>query len=202
MGYRYDEALRYESWVRFEASFLHDHAHQITDELLKTVVTTQNLEMLISKYISDRYRFVDTSTDEVTAFTDDLIGVAAGSKAATLIAASPRDNSLRQSIEYLRVGSGLYTTLFKTYKIWGDEAEKQLVRYLYDDYICNFRVKLLTGKAKHKAKEIRLWLGQHEEEIKTHPLDDYLDRSEHKLNLPLFDTMGNPIIITLDENAP
>ena len=200
MGYRYDEALRYESGVRFVASYLHDYAHQITEELLKNVVTTQDLQQLIAKYISDRYRFVDTSTSEVTAFTDDLIGVAAGSKAAALSAASPRDNTLRQSIEHLRAGSGLYATLFKAYKIWGDESEKQLLQYLYDDYVYNFKVGLLTGKDKYKAKEIRLWLQRHEEETKKHPLDDYLDRSKHKLNLPLFDIVRNPIVITVDED--
>ena len=200
MGYRYDEALQHESWVRFEASYLHDYAHQITEELLKNVATMQDLQQLIAKYISDRYRFVDTSTNEVTAFTDDLIGVAAGSKAAALSATSPRDNTLRQSIEHLRAGSGLYATLFKAYKIWGDESEKQLLRYLYDDYVYNFKVMLLTGKDKYRVKEIRLWLQRHEEETKQHPLNDYLDRSKHTLNLPLFDTMRNPIVITVDED--
>ena len=200
MGYRYDEALQHESWVRFEASYLHDYAHQITEELLKNVATTQDLQQLIAKYISDRYRFVDTSTNEVTAFTDDLIGVAAGSKAAALSAASPRDNTLRQSIEHLRAGSGLYATLFKAYKIWGDESEKQLLRYLYDDYVYNFKVMLLTGKDKYRVKEIRLWLQRHEEETKQHPLNDYLDRSKHKLNLPLFDAAGNPIVIMMGED--
>ena len=198
MGYRYDEAVQYKSWVRFEASFLHDYAHQITSELLKNSQTTQDLQKLIAKYISDRYRFVDAETGEMTAFSDDLIGVALGSKAATLIAASPRDNTLRQSIEHLRVGSGLYATLFKAYKIWGDGADRELLRYLYDDYVCNFRVKLLTGQDKYKAKEIRLWLKQHEEETKQHPLNDYLDRSRHNLNLPLFDATGKPVVITMD----
>ena len=71
---------------------------------------------------------------------------------------------MRQSIEHLRAGAGLYSTLYKAYKIWGDESEKQLLWYLYDDYVYNFKVGLLTGKDKYKAKEIRLWLKQHEEE--------------------------------------
>ena len=198
MGYRYDEALQYKGWVRFEASFMHDYAHQMTEQLLSGHMTPQDLQQWIAKHISDRYRFVDTSTNEVTAFTDDLIGIATGSKAAALIAASPRDNTLRQSIEHLRVGSGLYAVLYKAYKIWGDTADKQLLQYFYDDYIYTFKTKLLTGKDKCRAKEIRLWLQCHGEETKKYPLDDYLDRSQHNLYLPLHDATGKPVVITMD----
>ena len=198
IGYRYDEALQHESWVRFEACFLHDYAHQLSEQLLSETLSPQDLQKWIAKHISDRYRFVDSHTDEATAFSSDLVGVSLGTKAAALSSPSPRDNTLRQSIEHLRAGAGLYSTLYKAYKIWGDESEKQLLRYLYDDYVYNFKVGLLTGKDKYKAKEIRLWLKQHEEETKRHPLNDYLDRSKHRLNLPLFDAAGSPVVITMD----
>ena len=42
MGYRYDEALQHQSWVRFEASFLHDYAYQITSELLRSSTEKQH----------------------------------------------------------------------------------------------------------------------------------------------------------------
>ena len=73
-----------------------------------------------------------------------------------------------------------------------------LICVTYDDYIYSFKVALLTGKDKYKAKEIRLWLQGHEAEIKKHPLNDYLDRSRHNLNLPLFDVTGKPVVITMD----
>ena len=180
MGYRYDEALQHESWVRFEASFLHDYAHQITEQLLKNVSTTQDLQRLIAKYISDRYRFIDTSTGEVTAFSDDLIGIAAGTNAAALIAASPRDNTLRQSIEHLRSGSGLYPTMYKAYSIWGDGADRQLIEYLYDDYVYDFKIRLLTGKDEYKLREMRLWLQKHGMETAKYPIESYLERSKHE----------------------
>ena len=196
MGYRYDEALQHQSWVRFEASFLHDYAHQITSELLRS--STQDLQKLIAKYISDRYRFIDTSTGEVTAFTDDLIGIAAGVNPAALNTASPRDNTLRQSIEYLRAGSGLYATLFKTFKLWGDGADERLLKYLYDDYAYLYKAKLQMGRDKSKMREVRAWLQRHEAETKKHPLDDYLDRSEHKKYIPQYDAAGSPVVITMD----
>lgn len=180
MGYRYDEALQYKSWVRFEASFLHDYAHQITSELLRNSKTTQDLQKLIAKYISDRYRFIDISTGEVTAFSDDLIGIAVGTNAAALIATSPRDNTLRQSIEHLRSGSGLYPTMYKAYSIWGDGADRQLIEYLYDDYIYDFKLRLLTGKEEYKMREMRLWLQKHGAETAKYPLESYLERSKHE----------------------
>lgn len=180
MGYCYEEALQHRSWVRFEAVFWHDYAHQITEQLLSENMTPQDLQPWIAKHISDRYRFVDTSTNEVTAFTDDLIGIATGSKAAALVATSPRDNTLRQSIEHLRSGSGLYPTMYKAYSIWGDGADRQLIEYLYDDYIYDFKLRLLTGKEEYKMREMRLWLQKHGAETAKYPLESYLERSKHE----------------------
>lgn len=92
MGFRYDDALNCESWVRFEAVYRHDYAHQITEGIL-SVKTAQELSRLIAKYICDKYQFFDANTDEATEFTSDLLGVAAGSSVAALSTPSPRDNS-------------------------------------------------------------------------------------------------------------
>lgn len=179
MGFRYDEALRCVSWVRFEAVFSHEYAHQISWELLDNISTRQELQQMIAKCISDRYRFFHTETEEITAFTDDLMGIAAGSKAVTLGMTSPRDNDLRKSINHLREGSGLYPTLFKACSLWGDDAETQLIEYLYDDYIYTFKEKLLGGTERSKMREIQFWLTRHKEETKKLPLESYLDRSKH-----------------------
>ena len=180
MGYRYDEAIQHKSWVRFEASFLHDYAHQMTEQLLSGYMTPQDLQQWIAKHISDRYRFVDTSTNEVTAFTDDLIGISVGTNAAALIAPSPRDNTFRQSLEHLRIGSGLYPVLYKAFGMWGDGADRQLIEYLYDDYVYDFKIRLLKGKDEYKLREMRLWLQKHGAETAKYPLESYLDRSRHE----------------------
>ncbi len=173
-GFRYDEAIQCESWVRFEAVFLHGYAHQITGQLLANTATTQELRQLIAKYISDRYRFYDTATEEVTDFTDDLIGIATGAKADTLSMASPRDNDLRQSIEHLRKGSGLYAALYKAFLVWGIGADRQLLEYLYDDYKSVYKARILNGADQYKQKEMRLWLQRHYEEIVKCSQKDYL----------------------------
>ena len=180
MGYRYEEALQYNSWVRFEAVYWHDYAHQMTEQLLSANMTPRDLQQWIAKHISDRYRFVDTSTNEVTAFTDDLIGISVGTNAAALIAPSPRDNTFRQSLEHLRVGSGLYPALYKAFSMWGDGADRQLIEYLYDDYVYDFKIRLLTGKDEYKMREMRLWLQKHGIETAKYPPESYLDRSKHE----------------------
>jgi len=174
-GFRYDEAIQCDSWVRFEAVFLHSYAHQITDQLFKTA-TVQELKRLIAKYISDRYQFYDTATEEVTEFTDDLIGIATGAKAATLTMESPRDNDLRQSIEHLRKGSGLYATLYKAFLVWGSGADRRLLEYLYRDYTKDYKRKLLAGKDRYRGKEMRIWFQKHYAETVKYTLEDYLKK--------------------------
>ena len=184
MGYRYDEAMQYKSWVRFEASFLHDCAHQMTEQLLSGNMTPRDLQQWIAKHISDKYRFVDASTKEVTSFTDDLIGISIGANVATLIAPSPRDNTFRQSLEHLRVGSGLYPALYKAFSMWGDGADRQLIEYLYNDYVYDYKIRLLTGQEEYKLREMRLWLQKHGAETVKYPLESYIDRSRYEDRKP------------------
>ena len=172
MGYRYDEALQHESWVRFEASFLHDAAHQLTEQLLSEGMTAQDLQRWIAKHITDKYRFVHSETGETTEFSADLLGVAAGSSVASLILPSPRDNALRQSIHYLRNNSGLYSTLYKTICIWGNDADKQLMDFLWRDYE-RYKDALTTGKEPYKLREIAAWLERHATDTRKHTLSHY-----------------------------
>ena len=172
MGFRYDDALNCESWVRFEAVYRHDYAHQITEGIL-SVKTAQELSRLIAKYICDKYQFFDVNTGEATEFTADLLGVAAGSSVAALSTPSPRDNSLRQSIRYLRNGSGLYSTLFKVANIWGPEAARELMDFLLCEYE-QYQDALLDGEYPYKLRELTAWLQRHAAETAKHPLTSYL----------------------------
>ena len=171
-GYRYDDALNCESWVRFEAVYRHDYAHQITEGIL-AVKTAQELSRLIARYICDKYQFFDGNTDDVTEFTSDLLGVAAGSSVAALGMTSPRDNTLRQSIRYLCNGSGLYSTLFKAFCIWGNDADKQLMDFLWRDYE-RYKDTLIAGKEPYKLRELTAWLQRHMAETAKYTLIDYL----------------------------
>lgn len=75
MGYRYDEAIKCESWVRFEAVYKGMYAHQITAQL-QQISTEDELKQLIAKHISDKYQFYDVATDDPLQITEDLAGIA------------------------------------------------------------------------------------------------------------------------------
>ena len=167
-GFRFREAENCKSWVRFEAVFRHEYAHQISEQLLKKVHTDAELQQAIAKHIVDKYCFYDIALDEPTTFSDALAEIAAGANVAALSSPNARDNSLTQSIEHLIKGSGLFSTLYKVYVIWGDTAESELLQFLIDYY---------ESKYKPKADEkddIQYWLRKHYRSLKGTTLADSL----------------------------
>ncbi len=159
-GYRYDEAIACESWVRFEVVFRHDYAHQITDILLRQQMTPQELQKLIAKMISDKFRFFDTALDDTIMITDDLLAVATGAKVATLHSVNAVDTTLTQAVKHLEKGSGLYSTIYKFYLIWGNDGEEILVRHLFKKYRAEYKPQAQT------RKELNAWNVKHSEELK------------------------------------
>lgn len=157
-GFRYDEALNCRSWIRFEAVFRHEYAHQITEQLL-TVQNVAELQALIAKHISDRFQFYDTITDAELEITADLVSIANGAQVSALSSPNPRDNSLKQSVNSIRYNSGLYSTMYKVSAIWGSEGVKNLLEYLYTDYIENYEPE--AGK----KRDIKLWLKKHKDSL-------------------------------------
>ena len=86
---------------------------------------------------------------------------------------SPRDNTLSQSIRYLRNGSGLYPTLLKALCVWGNDADKQLMDFLWHDYE-RYKDTLIAGKEPYKLRELTAWLQRHMVETAKYTLIDYL----------------------------
>lgn len=159
-GYRYDEALVCKGWVRLEVVFRHDYAHQITDRLLEQQMTSQELQKMIAKMISDKFRFYDTALDDTITITDDLLDIATGIKAAPLHSVSATDMTLHRAVRHLEKGSGLYATLYKFYLIWGDDGEEILMRQLFKKYRREFKPQAQT------RKELNAWNVKHSEELK------------------------------------
>lgn len=154
-GFRYQEAELCESWVRFEAVFKQNYAHQITHQLLHEIGTDAELQQAISKHIVDRYCFWDVADNEAAAFSADLAGIAAGARVNALSRPNARDNSLAQSIAYLRDGSGLYATFYKVYEIWGADGERELLEHLKECYEYNYKLQA------PKNRDIQYWLNKH-----------------------------------------
>jgi len=65
MGIRYEEALQYDNWVRFEAVYKGNYAHNLSDELEAIKSDTELKDLLVSA-LTDRYQFYYTKSDRLT----------------------------------------------------------------------------------------------------------------------------------------
>lgn len=185
MGFRYDEALACESWMRLEAVFCHEYAHQITARLLKDAQTP--LDRIIASTILSKYRFVNTQTGALLDITSDLIDIVNGAYPVHLCSARSKDNDLEKSIKAIVENSGLFSTLFKCYEIWGDTAEIQLLKYLLSCFHTTYRDPILEDMKNKpstqasRTREMQRWLNEHKSSMLKYPtLNDYLSTLENK----------------------
>lgn len=74
-----------------------------------------------------------------------------------LVCVSPRDNALRQNIQHILCGSGLFPTIYKIEKIYGEDAKQEFVLFLYQNYESMF---WLSNGMK---RELDIWLQKHED---------------------------------------
>lgn len=164
-GFRLKEAMSCESWTRFEASYRGDYAHQIGAALL-SIGSEAELSSFIAAKIADKYRFLNTGTAEYTDYTNDLLHIAESSNANALRSENPQNNSLQQSIDYLKKGSGLFPTLYKIEQIWGADATIELWEYLYLLYKTEFE-----PDAKKDLK-LKYWLDKNRQSLQEQQLSD------------------------------
>lgn len=165
-GFRMDEAENCSSWTRFEVSFRNKYAHQITESLLKEVNSQLEMQQFIAGKIAEKFLFFDIASDDLTAFSNDLLGVIGNKQFSYLRDESPRNNELRRSIRNLICGSGLFSTLYKVSQIWGQDAEKELLKYLYEVYQNQYKPNAVNDK------ELKIWLKKNRESLKKEQLQD------------------------------
>lgn len=148
-GFRFKEAVSKKSWVRFEAVFKGDYAHQLTNIIMET--KEEKLKDLVADKVAEKYRFYDLENKKYTDFT---IALLEKPKAVfpRLHLESPRDNDFTNSLIHLVKGSGLFPVLYKCDEIWGNESSTTLLSCLHDiykdDYAPNDDVQLWLKKHK------------------------------------------------------
>lgn len=161
-GFRFKEALNTDSWVRFEAVFKGDYAHQLTDIIMET--GEEKLEDLIADKVAEKYRFYDLESRKYTDFTTALLKK---SKEIfpRLRLESPRDNDFINSLIHLVRGSGLFSSLYKCDEIWGDESSMTLLKCLHDIYKDDYEPN----------DDVQLWLKKHKSTLEKQSLKDDLE---------------------------
>jgi len=167
-GFRYDEAISCKSWIRQEVVFKSTYAHQLTDELLTNIHTPYDLQTFIAQKITEKYRFYDKETLQFMKYTRALLAIVGNNQFNFLRSEKPQDNDLKRSINYIKKGSGLFPTLFKALSVWGDGADEELLKYLFEEY-----EKFYIDEALEN-KEILTWLRKHSSTLKQYTLQEYL----------------------------
>lgn len=161
-GFRYKESLNTKSWVRFEAVFKADYAHQLTHIIMKT--DEEKLADLIADKVAEKYRFYDLTNKEYTDFTTALLKK---SKEVfpRLRLESPRDNDFTRSLIHLVNGSGLFPAMHKCDETWGIKSSLVLLKCLYDIYTYNYIPN----------EDVQLWLKKYRSILLRHSLEEELE---------------------------
>ena len=156
-GFRLEDAIKNNSWIRFEVVYKGMYAHSITEELLKENLTDQEFASFIAKAVTQKYRLYDIEEGEYRIETKKLIEIAEKSNAARLRCDSPRDNSLRQSIQYIIFSSGLFSLIYKIEQLFGIDGVDEFIDYLKSCYVSNI------WKGATMTRELNLWVKKHED---------------------------------------
>lgn len=106
------EATKCKDWTRFEVSYRGDYAHQITDQIIDSIKSEEELIKFLADKICNKYRFVNGSGN-YTDFTKDLLSLIEDGNYSALRSERPDNNSLSKSIAHIIKGSGLYLCYLK-----------------------------------------------------------------------------------------
>lgn len=131
-GIRYEEAIYYNDWVRFEAVFKGKYAHELSEKIKKINNETDLKDILVSA-LTDRYQFYYSKSDKLTTYSKKMMDLLT-QRNFSFNSPSPRYNLLEQSQRHIVSGSGLFPYLFKVWRIWGDEGLNKCVSYLHKEF--------------------------------------------------------------------
>lgn len=142
MSFLRHEAKELDDWVRFEAEFKGEYAHQLTDAI-KNCKTDTELKDIIVNSILDRYGIYYTKISKSgranrpipeTKKMVDLLN----EDNFSFSTKSSRNSLLSQSIDYIKRYSGLFPLLYKVKEIFGDNTDQELLDHLFKEYYEKF----------------------------------------------------------------
>lgn len=115
------------SWIRFEAVFKNEYAHNLTAELLK-IKTQRELYDLILTCWTQKF-FFKNADGTTSVYTKKMLD-ALKSNDFQLLGQMPQDNDLNKLLEYVLENSGTISTLYKIKTLWGVDALAYAVSYI------------------------------------------------------------------------
>lgn len=139
-------------WIRFEAVFKNDYAHNLTKQLL-TIKKKHELSDLIFDSWLQKFYFKKVSGK--TAIYSQKMLDAKNNGNFVLTGQVQRDNDLTKRFDYLLDRSGTISTLYKIKVLWGSSALEYATKYI-NQYVSDW-------KANEGCTE---WLKKHETDTK------------------------------------
>lgn len=142
MSHLRHEAEKLDNWVRFEAEFKGQYAHQLT-AAIKKCKTDEDLKNIIVGSILDRYGMYYTKeskngdANRPTKETKKMMELLSD-HSFRFNSPSPRNNTMAQTIDYIQKNSGLFPLLWKAKEVWGTGTDKELLDWLFNQYYSGF----------------------------------------------------------------
>lgn len=169
-GFRLEKALNTKSWVRFEAVFKGDYAHQLT-EIIDNI-QEKDLQNLIIDKVTEKFLFYDAEKKTYTDYTVALLRKAEKSF-PELRLESPRDNDFVGSLLHLVRNAGLFSALYKSDKIWGKDTSEDVLSKLHQIYVEHYEPN----------DDIKLWLNKHTDTLQKETLEEQFTRLKKLISI-------------------
>lgn len=164
-GFRLDLALQHPKWIRFEAVFRGEYAHQLTKKLLE-VSSDKQLSDLILNVFLQKYYFRFRKSKRPTAYTQTMKKLLTAPE-APLMPLSTEDHELEKKLSYLLGSSGMMSNFFAVQQLWGDDGLQKLLQHIFDE--------LQDWQPTYSAVK---WVRYHQNDtLKTYPtIDEFLKK--------------------------
>ena len=171
-GFRLQEAMEHNAWMRMECSYRKDYAYQITDILLSpSLKTEEDYIRFIAMMMTEKCRIYDNATDEVISITEELLNIANNPQINHLESGSAWDNDLRRSVQNHASGnSGLFSTLYKIRRVWSSITDAD--RLVFDKLFEIYRNKYVPLADSGEYPSVDKWLRNHGKETAKMTIDD------------------------------
>lgn len=139
-------------WIRFEAVFKNDYAHNLTKQLLAINSKDELSDLILDSWIQKFY-FKKVS-GETAIYTKKMIDAKKDGD-FVLIGQVQRDNDLAKRFDYLLLNSGTISTLYKIKMLWGSSALEYATKYI-NTYVEDWK----------ENEGCALWLKKHADDTK------------------------------------
>ena len=119
-------ALKHK-WIRFEAVFKNEYAHNLTDDLLKIKSRHELCDLILDSWLQKFY--FKKSNGQTAIYTQKMLNAKKDGN-YVLIGQIQKDNDLSKRFDYLLTDSGTISTLYKIKELWGSSALEYATKYI------------------------------------------------------------------------